>query len=59
LARAEAYRLIAALVKHEVENLRDRTRRAFDAKALRRRWKAERRAHLSERADSNVGELVG
>jgi long-chain acyl-CoA synthetase len=59
LARAEAYRLIAALVKHEVENLRDRTRRAFDAKGLRRRWKAERRAHLSEREESNIGELVG
>ncbi len=49
MARAEAYRLIAALVKHEVENLRDRTRGAFDPKALRKRWKAERRAHLAER----------
>jgi len=27
--------LIAALVKHQVENLRDGTRHAFDAKALR------------------------
>jgi long-chain acyl-CoA synthetase len=43
LPRAEAYRLIAALVRHEVENLRDRTRRPFDAKELRKRWKAERR----------------
>jgi long-chain acyl-CoA synthetase len=43
LARAEAYRLIAARVKHEVENLRDRTRRPFDAKELRRLWKAERK----------------
>ena len=47
MARAEAYRLIAALVKHEVENLRDRTRNSFDAKSLRKRWKAERRAHVS------------
>src|SRR5436190_5798561 len=31
MARAEAYRLIAALVKHEIENLRDRTRNDFDA----------------------------
>jgi long-chain acyl-CoA synthetase len=43
MARAEAYRLIAALVKHEVENLRDRTRRPFDATALRKQWKSERR----------------
>ena len=49
MARAEAYRLIAALVKHEVENLRDRTRGAFDPKALRKRWKAERRAQIAER----------
>jgi long-chain acyl-CoA synthetase len=43
MARAEAYRLIAALVRHEVLNLRDGTRNNFDAKALRRRWKNERR----------------
>ena len=43
LPRAEAYRLIAARVKHEVENLRDRARRPFDAKELRRLWKAERK----------------
>jgi long-chain acyl-CoA synthetase len=43
MARAEAYRLIAARVRHEVVNLRDRTRDAFDAKALRRQWKNERR----------------
>jgi len=52
MARAEAYRLIAALVKHEVECLRDRTRGPFDAKGLRQQWKAERR-----RA-SEVEELV-
>ena len=55
MPRAEAYRLVAALVRHEIENLRDGTRHAFDAKALRRRWKAERRhevqeAHRRERA---------
>ena len=44
LPRAEAYRLIAARVRHEVENLRDQTRRPFDGKELRKRWKAERRA---------------
>jgi len=43
LPRTEAYRLIAARVKHEVENLRDRARRPFDAKELRKLWKAERR----------------
>ena len=37
-------------MKHEVENLRDGTRDAFDASALRKRWKAERRAQLAERA---------
>ena len=49
LPRAEAYRLIAARVKHEVENLRDQTRRRFDAKELRKQWKAERRAQVAER----------
>jgi hypothetical protein len=49
LPRAEAYRLIAALVKHQVENLRDQTRRTFDAKELRKQWKAERRAQVAER----------
>ena len=56
MARAEAYRLIAARVKHEVENLRDHTRNPFDANALRKRWKAERRAQLAER--EATGELV-
>jgi long-chain acyl-CoA synthetase len=53
MPRAEAYRLIAALVQHSVENLRDGTRNAFDAKALRRRWKSERRA---ARADNETDE---
>ena len=49
MPRAEAYRLIAALVKHEVENLRDGTRIPFSAQDLRKRWKAERRAQIGER----------
>jgi len=48
MARAEAYRLIAARVRHEVENLRDHTRGKFDAKALRKQWKAERRIATTE-----------
>ncbi len=40
---AEAYRLIAARVQHEVENMRDGTRRKFDVDALRKQWKSERR----------------
>jgi len=49
MPRAEAYRLIAARVKHEVENLRDRKRIAFDAKELRARWRAERRMQIDGR----------
>jgi long-chain acyl-CoA synthetase len=43
MARAEAYRLIAARVRHEVVNLRDRTRTPFDLKALRKQWRSERK----------------
>jgi long-chain acyl-CoA synthetase len=39
----EAYRLIAARVQHEVENLRDSKRDQFDVAAIRKAWKAERR----------------
>jgi long-chain acyl-CoA synthetase len=39
----EAYRLIAARVQHEVEQLRDGTREKFDVAAVRKKWKAERR----------------
>ncbi|MER3431145.1 MAG: AMP-dependent synthetase [Blastocatellia bacterium] len=39
----EAYRLIAARVQHEVENLRDGRRQEFDAAAIRKKWRAERR----------------
>ncbi|HEV2860884.1 MAG TPA: AMP-binding protein [Pyrinomonadaceae bacterium] len=51
MARAEAYRLVAALVRHEIENLRDGTRHAFDAPSLRRRWKQERRAAHDEQQE--------
>lgn len=51
MARAEAYRLIAALVRHEVENLRDRSRNQFDVKGLRKRWRAERRMHINDSLD--------
>src|SRR5262249_11160409 len=44
MARAEAYRLIAARVHHDVVNLRDRTNFEFDARQLRELWKAERRS---------------
>jgi len=40
---AEAYRLIAARVQHEVENMRDGNRVKFDVAAVRKSWKAERR----------------
>jgi long-chain acyl-CoA synthetase len=49
MPRSEAYRLVAALVRHEIENLRDRARRRFDPEALRLRWKAERR-HAADEA---------
>ena len=43
ISRNEAYRLIAARVEHEVKNLRDNQREPFDADALRKQWRAERR----------------
>jgi long-chain acyl-CoA synthetase len=39
----EAYRLIAARVQHEVENMRDGKRDKFDVAAVRKVWKADRR----------------
>ena len=39
----EAYRLIAACVQHEIENMRDGKRDKFDVAAVRKKWKAERR----------------
>jgi long-chain acyl-CoA synthetase len=53
LPRAEVYRLISARVRHEVENLRDGSRRPFDAKELRKRWKAERRAQVQTKIPSD------
>ena len=44
MARAEAYRLIAARLRHDIVNLRDRTNEPFDMMALREQWKAERRS---------------
>ncbi|MGH9905202.1 MAG: hypothetical protein ACRD8U_06400, partial [Pyrinomonadaceae bacterium] len=59
MARSEAYRLIAALVKHHVENLRDNRNDKFDAKSLRKRLKAERRGLVAEQEEAAVGRLVG
>ncbi|MGI8787403.1 MAG: 1-acyl-sn-glycerol-3-phosphate acyltransferase [Pyrinomonadaceae bacterium] len=39
----EAYRLIAARVQHEIENMRDGKRDKFDVAAIRKKWRAERR----------------
>ena len=39
----EAYRLIAARVQFEIENMRDGTRDKFDVASVRKKWKAERR----------------
>src|SRR5580765_5897430 len=44
MSRAEAYRLIAARVRHDVVNLRDRTSTKFDPGVIHEEWKAERRA---------------
>jgi long-chain acyl-CoA synthetase len=44
LARAEAYRLIAARLRHDVVNLRDRTNIKFDPSEIHEQWQAERRA---------------
>jgi hypothetical protein len=51
LARADAYRLIAARVRHEVVNLRDRTHTPFDGKMLRKQWRNERRTPLIEETE--------
>jgi long-chain acyl-CoA synthetase len=39
----EAYRLIAARVQFEIENMRDGKRDKFDVAAVRKKWRAERR----------------
>ena len=43
IPNTEAYRLIAARVQHEVENMRDGKRDKFDVAAVRKGWKVERR----------------
>ena len=48
MPKSEGYRLIAAYVRHRIENLRDGTRHDFDADSLRQQWRAERRAHLAD-----------
>ncbi len=58
MSRAEAYRLIAARVRHEVVNLRDRTRGQFDAKTIRRQWKSERKRELTVAAEEVMVEVV-
>ncbi|HVF27003.1 MAG TPA: 1-acyl-sn-glycerol-3-phosphate acyltransferase, partial [Pyrinomonadaceae bacterium] len=59
MPKSEAYRLIAALVRHEVENLRDHTRHRFDAKSLRQQWKNDRRAASSDQAGAeDVNQLA-
>ncbi|MBA2503577.1 MAG: AMP-binding protein [Pyrinomonadaceae bacterium] len=58
MPKSEAYRLIAALVRHEIVNMRDNTKNAFDAHALRRSWKAERRhAHTETDTESALKQL--
>jgi long-chain acyl-CoA synthetase len=43
VSKNEAYRLIAARVQHEVENMRDGKSDRFDVAGIRKKWKAERR----------------
>jgi long-chain acyl-CoA synthetase len=57
MSRSEAYRLIAALVRHEVDRLRTRSRDTFDAKGLRKQWKAERRTQHVEELEENAASL--
>jgi len=57
MPRAEAYRLIAARVRHEVVNLRDRTRHQFDPKLLRKQWRAERKTQMDVAEEPTVAVL--
>ncbi|MCS6873448.1 MAG: AMP-binding protein [Acidobacteriota bacterium] len=43
IPKTEAYRLIAARVQHEVENLRDGISKKFNPEEVLKRWKAEKR----------------
>src|SRR6059058_3030832 len=47
MARAEAYRLIASYVRHDIVNLRDRSSERFQPQAVHEQWKAERRSGKS------------
>jgi long-chain acyl-CoA synthetase len=48
MPKSDGYRLAAAYARHRIENLRDGTTDDFDARGLRRRWRAERRQHIAE-----------
>ncbi|MCA1636919.1 MAG: AMP-binding protein [Acidobacteria bacterium] len=50
----EAYRLVAARVQHEIENMRDGKRDEFDVAAVRKKWRAERRK--TRRQEPIIGE---
>ncbi len=50
IPNTESYRLVAARVQHEVENMRDGKRDKFDVKAVRKKWKAERRKTKKKQA---------
>jgi long-chain acyl-CoA synthetase len=58
MARSEAYRLIAALVRHEVDRLRTRSRGAFDAKGLRKQWKTERHTQIIDDIEETAASLT-
>ncbi|HEX7295439.1 MAG TPA: AMP-binding protein, partial [Pyrinomonadaceae bacterium] len=58
MPRSDAYRLIAALVRHEVDRLRTRSRDSFDAKGLRRLWKAERHSNPVEDIEETAASLT-
>jgi len=58
LPRSEAYRLIAAFVRHQVLSLRDGTRADFNALAMRELWKSERRNQANEAPDTSEDHLV-
>jgi long-chain acyl-CoA synthetase len=54
LPRAEAYRLIAERVRHEVVNLRDLTNIPFDPGPVHQQWQTERRSGKSRIEDSDA-----
>ncbi|MEJ7712475.1 MAG: AMP-binding protein [Pyrinomonadaceae bacterium] len=58
MPKSEAHRLIASLVKHEVENLRDGTKRGFDIETVRRQWKHEHRPEISDDQAPQLSELA-